>query len=429
MAEKKTGSTSRRQFLRRSALGAMAAGIALPGRAASPEREFKVGLIGCGGRGNGAANDAIEAGKMNGDKVVIHAVADLFRDKAERARRSFGVPTERTFVGFDAFQRLVESECDYVILATPPHFRPEHFEAAINAGKHVFTEKPVGVDAPGIRRFLAAGKKAKEKGLSVAAGTQRRHAEEYVETKRRIDDGAIGQIVNARCYWNQGGLWTRDREEGWSDIEWQVRNWLYFTWLSGDHIVEQHVHNLDVVNWFIGTHPIAARGMGGRQVRTGKDVYGNIFDHFATELIYPSPNPSAFPDVRVTSMCRQIEGCWNDVSEFFVGTEGSCATNQGKNACRIFGPNKFVFDRDRVNPYVQEHRDLQDSIKKGGGELNESESVAHSTFTAILARTSCYTGRHLEWDALLASDERFGPEKYEFSDFPIPPVAQPGKPS
>jgi predicted dehydrogenase len=422
-------SLSRRKFLSRTtaAGAAFTAGAALSAPAVlarSAARDFKVGVIGCGGRGSGAAGNAVEAAKMTGDNLTIHAIADLFPDKAARPARQFGVPKERVFTGFDGFRKLLETEVDYVILATPPHFRPEQFEAAIQAGKHVFTEKPVAVDPPGIRRFLAAGKMAKEKGLSVAAGTQRRHQKQYVEAAKRVQDGAIGDIVSGRCYWNQGGLWSVEPQEGWSEMEWQVRDWLYFTWLSGDHIVEQHVHNLDVCNWFIGTHPVRARGMGGREVRKDHVKYGNIFDHFATELIYPNPNPgNGQPDVRVISMCRQIAGCWNDVSEFLVGSKGS--TNCSS---KIWGAGEWNWSGEQVNPYVQEHVALIESIKGGAGALNETENVAHSTMTAILARTSCYTGGEVSWEELMKSEERLGPEKYEFGPAPKIVVARPGQP-
>jgi predicted dehydrogenase len=422
LSETPRAPVSRRKFLRRTALGAAVVGLGAPFSAAGESRTFKVGLIGCGGRGSDAANNAIQAAKKQGDNAEIHAIADLFKDKAERARRSFDVPPERTFVGFDAYEKLLETACDYVILGTPPHFRPAHLAAAIDAGKHVFTEKPVAVDVPGYKQFVAAGETAKEKGLSVAAGTQRRHQKQYIECQKRIADGAIGAIVAGRCYWNMGGLWTHERQAGESDVEWQVRNWLYFTWLSGDHIVEQHVHNLDVLNWFLGAHPVKARGMGGRQVRTGKEVFGNIFDHFATELIYPSPDPKTFPDVRVLSMCRQIAGCWDDVSEFITGTKGSsnCASH-------IWGASEWRWSDQQENPYVQEHIDLQQSIKEGKGALNETLNVATSTLTAILARTSCYTGREVSWDDLLKSEEKLGPAKYEFAAYPMPEVARPGK--
>ena len=370
----------------------------------------------------------MEAAKHQGDTATIVAVADLFSDKATRARRSFRVDEKNTFVGFDAFAKLLELDLDYVILATPPHFRPQQFEASINSGKHVFTEKPVAVDAPGIRQFLAAGQKATEKKLSVAAGTQRRHQKQYIEAARRVADGSIGDIVAGRCYWNMGGLWSVEPNDDWTDMEWQIRDWLYFTWLSGDHICEQHVHNIDVINWFIGSHPIRARGMGGRQVRTGKKKYGNIFDHFATELIYANPKGKGHPDIRITSMCRQIDGCWNDVSEFLVGTKGSTDCRS-----RIWGQgphdaNEWRWRGSQVNPYVQEHINLQASIKGGEGALNEAENVGTSTASAILARTTVYTGKDITWNDFMKSEERLGPKEYKFGPLEMPPVAQVGRP-
>ncbi len=427
MTKRQTDSVSRRRFLKAAAGTAVTAGVA-PAILGAAAREFKVGLIGCGGRGTGAARDAMAAAKMQGDNVTIHAVADLFSDKATRARRTFKVDESRMFVGFDAYKSLLETDCDYVILATPPHFRPAHIEATIAAGKHLFTEKPVAVDPPGIRQVLAAGASAEKKGLSIAAGTQRRHQKQYMECAKRVAHGAIGDIVAGRCYWNQGGLWTVKPKPDWTDMEWQIRDWLYFTWLSGDHIVEQHVHNLDVMNWFIGRHPKTARGMGGRQVRTGKIEYGQIFDHFATELIYDNPKGPGHPDIRVTSMCRQIAGCWNDVSEFLVGTKGSTNCRDRVYGAGPWDEADWRWRGQQVDPYVQEHIDLQASIKEGKGALNEAENVAHSTMTAILARTSCYTGREVHWNDLMKSDERIGPNKYEFGPLEIPPVPQVGKP-
>lgn len=418
---------NRRKFLRRATGGvALAAGLSLPVpeiRGSTP-REFKVGLVGCGSRGSGAAMNAVQAGAITGDTVRIHAVADVFADKVRRPQRLFKVPASKVFVGFDAYRRLLETDCDYVILATPPHFRPEQFEAAIAAGKHVFTEKPVAVDAPGIRRFLAAGESAGRKRLSVTAGTQRRHQKQYIENQERIAAGAIGDIVAGRCYWNTGGLWTAERQDGWGDMEWQLRDWLYFNWLSGDHIVEQHVHNLDVINWFIGAHPIAARGIGGREVRKGRPSYGNIFDHFATELIYANPNPAnGNPDVRVISMARQIEGCWYEVSEVLVGTRGSC-----KCGHEIQGASPWKWSGEQVPPYVKEHVDLIESVKESGPYYNEAANVATSTMTAILARTSCYTGAEVRWDEAMQSNERLGPEIRALGPAPEAIVPRPGKP-
>jgi predicted dehydrogenase len=415
---------SRRRFVRnatRAGAALTALSLPIPNAFAARPHDFKIGVIGCGGRGNGAAQNAIEAGKITGDKVSIHAIADVFPDKLVRPLRAFGVDKARAFSGFQGYRKLLELDLDYVILATPPHFRPEHFEAVVAAGKNVFTEKPVAVDPPGIRRFLLAGYRSKLNHLSVAAGTQRRHRKQYQAAQERVAGGAIGDIVSGRCYWNQGGLWSVEPRTDWTEMEWQIRDWLYFTWLSGDHIVEQHVHQLDVMNWFLGSHPIAARGMGGREVRRGKDKYGNVFDHFATELIYPSPNPTLMPDVRVMSMARQIDGCWNDVSEFFAGTTGS---TDCKSLIRS-STQPWEWSGKQVGAYVQEHIDLMASIK-GQGYLNEAENVGTSTMTAILARTACYTGTEVKWDDLLKRTERLGPESYSFGPAPKVAVARPG---
>ncbi len=404
---------SRRRFLYTTGAAAAGAGVLLSRAPAilaqDDDRKLKVGVVGCGGRGTGAAKDSMRA-----YGTEISALADVVATKAEAARRSFKVDKSRTFVGMDAFKKLLETDVDYVILATPPHFRPEHFEACIDAGKHVFMEKPVAVDPVGVRRVIEAGRKATEKGLSVVAGTQRRHQKSYLETVKRVEDGAIGKIVAARCYWCQGGLWVFEKQPGMSNMEWMVRNWLYFAWLSGDHIVEQHIHNLDVINWFMGSTPISARGIGGREVR--KDPkYGNIFDHHVVEYEYPG-------GARMTSMCRQIGGCWNDVSEHVVGTKGEANCNG-----RIMGENEWRFPGGGRNPYVQEHADLVESIREGKG-LNEAKRVAESTLTAIMGRMATYTGQVQKWDEVMKSDLKLGPPSYDYdSDWTPPPVAVPGR--
>ena len=261
------------------------------------------------------------------------------------------------FTGFDAYKQLLAvHEINYVILATPPHFRPAHLRAAVEAGKHVFMEKPVAVDAPGVRLVMEAGALAGQKGLGIAAGTQRRHAKSYRETVKRLQDGAIGEIVYGRCYWDGGEIWVIRREPGWSDMEWQIRNWNYFTWLSGDHIVEQHVHNIDVMNWVLGAHPIkAVAAVGGRQVRTGQE-HGHIFDHFAVEFEYPN-------DIRVFSQSRQINGCDNLVGEAVVGSRGS---SNCQNIIKAkTGEVTWRFREKEPNAYRQEHEDLIASIRDG----------------------------------------------------------------
>ncbi|MEJ5250405.1 MAG: Gfo/Idh/MocA family oxidoreductase [Chthonomonadetes bacterium] len=377
---------------------------------------IRVGVIGCGGRGTGAARDAVNAAP----NVEIWALGDLFQDRAEGAFNNlqnlgdrFKVTRERVFWGFDNYLKVINSGVDMVILATPPGFRPIHFRAAVEAGKHVFMEKPVAVCPTGVRMVLEAANLAKQKGLGVVAGTQRRHQKGYIETIKRIHDGAIGKIVAAQCYWNQGGLWKWDRQPGMNDIEWQIRNWLYFTWLSGDHIVEQHIHNLDVINWVLQAYPVKCVGVGGRQVRTDP-VYGHIYDHFAIEYEYPG-------GVRVLSMCRQIDGCANRVGEYVIGTEGVSDPGgwiRGKIQWRNEGGS---------NPYVQEHTDLINSIREGK-PLNEGEQVALSTLTAIMGRMAAYTGQEVTWDFVLKESKlNLVKDIKEFGEMPVDPVAIPGR--
>ena len=286
-------SASRRDFLKSSAIVAAGAAAthlgAVPNAFAAGSDVIKVGLVGCGGRGTGAAEQSINSSS----NVKLHAMGDLFKDHLDGCLdklKKFGdkvdVADDHKFVGIEAYKKLIDSGVDLVILATPPGFRPGHIKAVIEAGKNLFCEKPVAVDGPGIRTVLAAAEMAKQKKLAVVAGTQRRHQLGYIQSMKQIRDGVLGDLVTAQVYWNQGGLWSRPREAKWSDLEYQIRNWLYYTWLSGDHICEQHVHNLDVMNWAMDAHPVRCVGMGGRQVRTSP-IYGNIFDHFAVEYEYP----------------------------------------------------------------------------------------------------------------------------------------------
>lgn len=411
---------TRRDFLRASAVAT--AGIATqmtPGYAAAfagQSETIRVGLIGCGGRGTGAARDCITAA----DGVELVAMGDLFPDRVARSKEQltqalgdkFKVTDERTFTGFDAYQQVIDSGVDLVILASPPGFRPEHLRAAINAGKHVFTEKPVAVDPVGIRSVIETADMAQSKNLAIVAGTQRRHDPKYVETIRRIHDGAIGEVLSGQVYWNQGGLWTAERKPEMSDTEWQIRNWLYFTWLSGDHIVEQHVHNIDVANWVLNAHPIRANGVGGRQVRTGPE-YGHIYDHFAVELEYEN-------GARVLSMCRQQDGTEGYVGEFFLGTGGT-----SNAADTIRGATAWRYEGERVNPYQQEHVNLIASIR-AGQPINEGRQIAESNLAAIMAREAAYTGQAITWDQAMASNLSLVPQQLAFSDLPVPPVPMPG---
>jgi len=410
----------RRDFLKRSAGAAslFAAGNMAPPVHARGSATIKIGLIGCGGRGTGAAANCV----ASAPGVELVAMGDLFPDRLKESfdtlskelGAAFQVAPERAFSGFDAYAQVIASDVDLVLLATPPHFRPLHLEAAVRAKKHVFMEKPVATDPTGVRSVLASSQLAKEHGLAIVAGTQRRHQASYLETMRRIHDGAIGAIVAGQCWWNQGGLWGRMREPGWSDMEWQVRNWLYFTWLSGDHICEQHIHNLDVMNWALRAHPLQATGMGGREVRTGPE-YGNIYDHFSIEYEYPG-------GVLIQSSCRQIANTAGRVAERVVGTGGVADPNG-----TIQGAHAFRFDADAqpCDPYVQEHADLIASIR-AGTPLNEGAQVAESTLTAIMGRMSTYTGKTVTWEQALNSTLDLAPPAYDFGELAIEPVAVPG---
>jgi myo-inositol 2-dehydrogenase / D-chiro-inositol 1-dehydrogenase len=399
-----------------------------PGPTLAPDGEpIRAGLIGCGGRGTGAALNFLEAGPS----LQLVAMADVFKDKIDDCRnqlkekKAVEIPDESCYVGFDAYQRLLESDIDYVIIATPPHFRPEHFRAAVEARKHIFMEKPVAVDPVGARSIMETAERAGVLGLKVATGTQRRHERSYIETYNRIMDGAIGEIIAARCYWNQEQLWYKERDKGWSDMEWMIRDWVNWCWLSGDHIVEQHVHNIDVINWFTNSHPVKAVGMGGRARR----VTGDQYDFFAID--YQLDN-----GVHVLSQCRQVDGCATNVSEFIVGTKG--ASN-----CRdtIYGPKGDVvwnwkpeaapaagatYDTGKDSPYVQEHIDLVTAIRKNT-PLNEARNTAVSTLVAIMGRISAYTGQETNWDQMMASDMRLGPTEYALGPVDIKPeVPVPG---
>ena len=380
--------------------------------------EIRVGVIGTGGRGTGAAVDCVKSAPG----VRIVAMGDLFQDRVEGSRDRLLADEEakgkvdvgdRVFWGFDNYKKVIDCDINLVIMAAPPGFRPAHFKAAVEAGKHVFFEKPVAVDAPGVRAILEAGELATQKKLGIVTGTIKRHSANYVATVKRIHDGAIGDIVAAQCYFNTGGLWNHGRNPEWSDMEWQCRNWLYFTWLSGDHIVEQHIHNLDVINWAMQAHPIRALGMGGRQVRIDP-AYGHIYDHFAVEYEYPN-------GARLMSMCRQIDNCANNVSERVTGTKGS-----SNCAGLIKGKKDWKFEGPVPGPYVQEHTDLITSIREGK-PLNEARQIAESSLTAIMGRMSAYTGQEITWDQALNSKEDLMPEKLEFGPFPVAPVAVPGK--
>ncbi len=381
---------------------------------------LNAGLIGCGGRGTGAAENWLQAAK----DVRIVALADVFADRLAGSRaylegmKHDGVrlSDERCFVGFDAYRRLLALEdVDVVLLAPPPGFRPLHFEAAVAAGKHCFVEKPIAVDPVGVRRFLAAGRQAAEKGLAVVAGTQYRHQEGFQEVVRRVREGWIGEIREARVFYNGGPVPHHARQDGWTDMEDQIRNWWYYDWLSGDCIVEQHIHTIDVGNWLLGAHPVRATGSGGRIQRVGEG-FGNGYDHFAIDFEYAG-------GIHCLSMNRQWAGSDGYVGAWVRGTEGVARPYEGV----IEGARPWRYEGASTlgTAYVQEHADLIASIR-AGKPANESAQVAESTLTAIMGRQAAYTGRTITWQEMTESDLDYSPAKHEFGPLDVRRVPVPG---
>lgn len=433
----KKSSISRRNFLGKAATAGVA-GIIVPTIITSCSRTetkktvavpafldqapdgpvLKAGLIGCGGRGTGAANQFLSAGP----NLQIVALGDTFQDRVDAARASImkahnqDVPLEKCFVGFDAYQKVIDAGVDVIILATPPSFRPEHLAAAVAAKKHVFAEKPVCVDPVGARSVMATAQKAMGMGLTIVTGTQRRHQRNYVANWQQVQQGAIGDIVGGNVYWNGGKLWHRENNPSWTEMEWMIRDWVNWTWLSGDHIVEQHVHNLDVMNWFTGAHPVKAVGMGSRLRR----VTGNQYDNFSVDFTFEN-------GTHFHSMCRQINGCANSVSERIQGSKG--ATNCVDSIVDLAGTEVWKYEypldaegkptgRVSVDPYLQEHIDLVTSIRNNK-PFNELENTANSTMTAIMGRISAYTGKETTWDEMMNSDLKLGPTVYAFGPVDI----------
>ncbi len=442
----KKGTIKRRDFVKKTAmgLGGMAMLGSLPLSASAyvgGTGEIKVGVIGCGGRGTGAAVQALST-KQN---VKLVAMADAFRDNLDKSykgitsqefkdytggttvdiKQKVDVPEANKFVGFDAYKKVIPL-VDVVIIATPPGFRPIHFEAAINAGKHVFMEKPLATDGPGVRKVLKAAEMAKKKKLNVVVGLQRRYQLIYQKWVELMHAGAIGDIVASRVYWNSGGVWVRERKPGQTEMEYQMRNWYYFNWLCGDHIAEQHIHNLDVSNWVKQAFPVSAYGSGGRQVRTGKD-HGEIYDHHVVEFEYADGS-------RMYSQCRHIRGCDNRVTEGFQGTNGS-APKPGVILTRS-GHTLYEHDaKNDPNPYQVEHDVLFDAIAKGEFKFADAEHGAKSTMTSILGRMATYSGNVIKWDEAINSDLSLMPERFAFDATPpiVPnadgyyPIPTPGK--
>jgi predicted dehydrogenase len=393
-----------------------AAGFAiLAGRSASAANTdtLKVGLLGCGGRGTGAAMQMLQGN----ENVQIIALADIFEDRVQGAKDKFrnsqdpklkgkvAIEDDHCFVGIDAYKKFLKTDIDIMIHGTLPYCRPEHVAAAIDAGKHVFTEKPAGVDPAGIRVFLAAAEKAQKKKLSLVAGTQRRHQKEYVETVKKLQDGAIGDIVAMRAYWCGTLPFVYERKPEWkTDLEYRLRNWYGYCWVAGDNIVEQHVHNLDVINWVKGTHPTAVMASGGRTWKPNEERFGDIYDHFDCDYEYADGS-------HLLSMSRHWQGDGN-VSEAVVGTKG-------KSNCVDMGTQG-------VDPYVQEHIDLVASIRGTGPYLNEGVEVANSTLTAIMGRMSAYTGKKIKWDDALNAELNIVPELDWNKPYPVAAVPAPG---
>ena len=433
----KKSSISRRNFLGKAATVGVA-GVVVPTIITSCSREakkvvevptfldqapdgpvLKAGLIGCGGRGTGAANQFLSAGP----NLQVIALGDTFQDRLDQCKgtilKNHGqeVPAENCFVGFDAYQKVIDSGVDVILLATPPFFRPMHLEAAVQAKKHVFAEKPVAVDPTGARSVMATAKKAEGLGLTMVTGTQRRHQRDYVANWQQVQQGLIGDLTGGNVYWDGGKLWHRDNNPSWTEMEWMIRDWVNWCWLSGDHIVEQHVHNLDVMNWFFGAHPVKAVGMGSRLRR----VTGDQYDNFGVDYTFDN-------GFHVASMCRQINGCWNSVSERLQGTKGS--TNCQNTILGLDGTELWKYDypldndgkptnRVSVDPYLQEHIDFVTSIRNNTA-FNELENTAISTLVGIMGRISAYTGKETTWDEMMNSDLKLGPTVFVFGPVDIP---------
>jgi predicted dehydrogenase len=423
---------SRRDFLKTStglAVGASLAGtLAVPRAVHAGAREtLKVGLIGCGGRGTGAAQNALHASRDNVLTAVGDAFADFAQSSLNKLRRfpeckdQVQVEPSHVFSGFDAYKQVIDSGVDVVLLAEPPHFRPLHLAYAVEKGKHAFVEKPIAVDAPGVRSVIDTCAKAEAKGRAIVSGLCWRYHPAVQETVRRIvEDKAIGDIISIESCYNTGTLWHRGDKPVWSRMEYQIRNWLYFTWLSGDHINEQAIHSLDKTAWLQGdAHPVRAFGSGGRQQRTGRE-FGDIYDHHAVFYEYPS-------GVRVNFMCRQQQNCSGYVEEVVRGTKGTAYIPQD---CRIVGEKEWHFDKEaaeKIDMYDLEHVSLFNSIREGK-PINNGHYMANSTMLAIMGRMCTYTGQTLTWDECFNSQERLGPKEYAWTD-DVPPnkVAIPGK--
>jgi predicted dehydrogenase len=409
--------SDRREFMKAGVL--VTAATLLPGMASAQGaagKEIKVALIGCGGRGTGAASQSLN---VPGTKLV--AMADAFEDNLTKAHDSLqkqfkarvDVPAERRFVGFDAYKKAIDA-ADLVLLCSSPGFRPMHFEYAVQQGKHVFMEKPVAVDGPGIRKVIEAAKAADAKNLKVVCGLQRHYQNTYLDTLEQIKAGLIGDVVNMQVYWSGGGVWTRERNEGMTEMEYQMRNWFYFNWICGDHICEQHIHNIDVGNWFKGSHPVKAVGIGGRTKRIGKD-WGEIYDHHYVEYTYAD-------GTIMNSQCKHWNGTWSKVAETIVGTKGTATAGVIKD---LTGKIIWRFNGKNNNPYQTEHDVLVQHINENK-PVNNAHYTAEATLSAIMGRMATYSGQEITWEQALNSDLDTMPKVLAWNADPGPKMGADG---
>jgi myo-inositol 2-dehydrogenase/D-chiro-inositol 1-dehydrogenase len=418
---------TRRRFLKTSTQVSALAGFSVATHAyAAGKDRIRIGLVGCGGRGTGAARDAL----MAGPNMELVAMGDIFMPKVESSlgrlsklkadnpnlQNSIKVTPDHCFAGLDAFRKVIDSGIDYVLLCTPPGFRPDHIEYAVKKGVHIFAEKPCATDSPGVRRILALEPEMKRKGIALLSGFNSRHTFHYADLVKALQNGELGEIMSMHAYFNTGNIWYREREPGMTLPEYRFHNWFHVDWLCGDHIVEQHVHNLDRCNWIMQAHPVRAYGMGGRQYHTERG--GNIYDHFTIEFEYEN-------GVRMTSMCRQIQGTDAKIGEEIVGTRGR-ASMVGHKA-QFTGANARVFKEhpEQHESHRQEHIDFIAALRRG--ELpNDTRFLCDSTLTAIMGRESAYTGKHISWDEILNSDLQLTPANIATWDGSIRPVPKPG---
>ena len=377
-------------------------------------KPLKAALVGCGDRGTGAATQFLSAGP----NVSIIALADVFKDRMDQCRQVLKekfnneVADTNCFLGFDAYKKILAMDIDVVLLCTPTHFRPEHFKAAVEAGKHIFMEKPCAVDPTGIRTVIASAKIATTKGLTVITGNQRRHRRDYWEAFVRVKSGMIGNVLSASAHWDQGAWWNKPKRPEWSDMEYCIRNWFNIKWLSGDHLLDQAIHNIDVVTWFMEMRPVRAVGFGGRVQR----LTGDIFDFFSVDYYYEN-------NKRMLTTARQIDGCNGNVSEQIMGTKGVALLNDRNNISIVDydGNELWKYDYENYpvkNPYDQEHVHFVESIRLNK-KINQAEDLAYSTLIAIQGREAAYTGKSISWDEISSSPLRYGPETYEMGPLPF----------